>query len=169
MAEIKIGDRVLETKVSFKFVETVKDKYANDEASGELAIYMGLIDKSPYSLVAFFDGGLSSVKNHRPTVEQIDDALNREVFNADDATFNKAFSDAVTAMEESGFLKRTLKKVFEGMEESIKKVDEQIEKTETDEEKKRLTYRKEMMEEMFNKIKVQREDILTTPDTIDNK
>jgi hypothetical protein len=153
MAEITIGDRVLEAKVSFKFVETVKDRYANDEASGELAIYMGLIDKTPYSLVAFFDGGLSSVKNHRPTVEQISDALDREVFNADDATFNKAFADAVTAMEESGFLKRTLKKVFEGMEESIKKAEEQIEKAETDEEKKRLTSRKEFMEEMFNKVK----------------
>lgn len=120
MATLTINGVEHEAKFNFQFSKKADEKYSEGEmkgkkGSGFQAIYLGLLQASNESLVAFWDCGLAHLKGkEKPSVEDIENAISERVEEDEDSI--GLLKEAYQAIDESGFFKQQSKKFWTNFE-----------------------------------------------------
>lgn len=119
MATLEINGVEHEAKFGFLFAKVAKEKYAPEEkgkkGDGFHSVYMGLLQASNDSLVAFWDCGLAHLKaKDKPSVESIEEAISARI-DADEDTIH-LLKEAYNAIDNSGFFKQQSKKLWKNFE-----------------------------------------------------
>lgn len=130
MAFLTVNEKDHEVKFNFKFSKLADEKYGQSDEKGNKtggfhSVYIGLLQASNDSLVAFFDCGLSHLGKDKPSVEQIQDAIVERI--EVDGDSEPLLKEAYKAMDESGFFKQQSKKFWKNFElmKSTGKTDEE--------------------------------------------
>ena len=134
MATLQINGTEHEAKFNFLFAKAAKEKYAEVDESGKKgdgfnAIYMGLLQGSNDSLVAFWDCGLAHLKGKdKVSVEDIETAIVERVEEDEDTIH--LLKEAYNAIDQSGFFKQQSKKLWSNFEmlKTMGSTDEEKEK-----------------------------------------
>lgn len=134
MATLHINGTEHEAKFNFLFAKAAKEKYAEVDENGKKgdgfnAIYMGLLQGSNESLVAFWDCGLAHLKGKdKPSAEDIENAIVARIEEDEDTIF--LLKEAYNAMDQSGFFKQQSKKLWSNFEmlKTMGATDEEKEK-----------------------------------------
>lgn len=119
-AYLKINGAEQQAKFNFLFSKVAKEKYSEADEKGNKtdgfsAIYLGLLQGSNDSLVAFWDCGTAHLKGkEKPTVEDIQIAI-AERAEEDEDTLGM-LKEAYNAMDQSGFFKQQSKKFWTNFE-----------------------------------------------------
>lgn len=120
MAFLTIGEKEYEAKFNFKFSKVAEEKYGEMDGKGNKSggfhsVYMGLLQGSNDSLVAFWDCGLSYLKGKdKPSLEAIQDAIVERVEEDEDT--EPMIKEAYQAIDQSGFFKQQSKKFWKNIE-----------------------------------------------------
>ncbi|MGX2958046.1 tail assembly chaperone [Peribacillus sp. JNUCC 23] len=123
-----------EAKFNFKFSKVAEEKYGETDEKGNKSggfhsVYMGLLQGSNESLVAFWDCGLSYLKGKdKPSLEAIQDAIVARIDEDEDT--EPMLKEAYQAIDQSGFFKQQSKKFWKNIElmKSTGKTDEEKER-----------------------------------------
>ena len=134
MATLTIKDAEQEAKFNFLFAKVAKEKYAEVDENGKKgdgfhAIYMGLLQGSNDSLVAFWDCALAHLKGKdKPSVEDIEEAISARIEEDEDTIY--LLKEAYQAIDNSGFFKQQSKKLWTNFEmlKTLGGTDEEKEK-----------------------------------------
>lgn len=120
MATLKINGVEHEAKFNFLFSLKAKDKYGEVDENGKKgdgfnSIYLGLLQASNESLVAFWDCGLAHLNGKdKPSVEDIQNAIAQRAEEDEDTI--GMLKEAYNAIDQSGFFKQQSKKLWESFE-----------------------------------------------------
>ena len=102
-----------------------------------MSVYFKLLQFENDGLLAFWDCGLAHYKKDKPSLEQIEEALEEKIEQDSD----KAFSEAFTVLDESGFFKKKVNTIWKEFTKTEKpKKDETAEQK--DEERSRRRWRR---------------------------
>lgn len=134
MAFLLIDGVEHEAKFNFKFSKVAEEKYGEmdekgNKSGGFHSVYMGLLQGSNDSLVAFWDCGLSYLKGKdKPSLEAIQDAIVERIEEDEDT--EPMIKEAYQAIDQSGFFKQQSKKFWKNIElmKSTGKTDEEKER-----------------------------------------
>lgn len=112
MAVLKIKEKEYEGKCTFRFDKLADKKYSEtdkdgNEMGGFHNIYINLLQYSNTHLVAFWDCALDYLMKSKPTIEQIEAAL--ELRFEEDGGSDEAFKEAFKAVDESAFFGKQAK------------------------------------------------------------
>lgn len=118
MATLTIKDKQIEAKCSFAYDRVAEEKYKTidekgNQITGFMSIYLGLLGFENQKLVAFWDCALAHL-DKRPSINEIEKAIDARI-EADGDT-EKLFKEAYKAMDESGFYKKQVKKLWENFD-----------------------------------------------------
>lgn len=139
MAILKINGTEQEAKFNFLFSKVAKEKYSEVDEKGNKgdgfnAIYLGLLQASNDSLVAFWDCGLAHLKGKdKPSIEDIELAIAERAEEEEDTIY--MLKEAYNAIDQSGFFKQQSKKLWNGFE-MVKDAGT----TEKEKEQNKMTY-----------------------------
>lgn len=131
MALLEIKGKEYEAKCTFKFDRLADKKYSEEDKDGNsmggfMSLYMNLLQYSHKHLVAFWDCGLDYLGKDKPSISDIEEALEARIEEDDDT--EKLFQEAFNAVDQSGFFKKQAKNFWKDFE-TVK------EQGKTDEEK----------------------------------
>ena len=137
MATLHINGTDYEAKFNFLFAKVAKEKYAEKDENGNTgdgfnSVYMGLLQSTNDSLVAFWDCGTAHLKGKdKPSVEDIQLAISERA--EEDGDTLEMLKDAYNAMDQSGFFKQQSKKLWNNFEalKTMGATDEEKEKNKT--------------------------------------
>lgn len=133
MALLTIKEKDYEAKCNFKFEKLADKKYSEKDKNGNdlggfMNIYMNLLDYSNKYLVAFWDCALEMYGKDKPSVEQIEGAIEARI--EEDGDTEKLFQEAFQTVDQSGFFKKQAKNFwndFELLKETGKTEEEKAE------------------------------------------
>lgn len=119
MTLLVINGKEVEAKITFASERFADKKYGDKDENGRdvaglTNIYMNLLDYSNKHLVAFWDCALVHLGKTKPSIEEIESALEAK-FEEDGDTLD-AFKDAFNAMDESSFFKKAASKFWKNFE-----------------------------------------------------
>lgn len=120
MATLKINGTEHDAKFNFLFSKVAKEKYGEVDEKGNKgdgfnAVYLGLLQASNDSLVAFWDCGLAHLKGKdKPSVEDIELAIAERAEEEEDTI--GMLKEAYNAIDNSGFFKQQSKKLWSNFE-----------------------------------------------------
>lgn len=141
----EIVEKEFEAKTNFRFERLAEEKYSKDPdgktVGGFINLYLGLLQYDPLSLVAFWDCALHHYKKDKPTVPQIEDALEKLLEEDEEAPFKVAFK----VLDAAGFFKKRVKDIWKELAR-----EEEEQESETPEEKEKRKEREKgtkMMEQ----------------------
>lgn len=146
MATLHINGTEHEAKFNFAFSKKADEKYGDEgkKGTGFHGVYMGLLQATNESLVAFWDCGLSHLKGkEKPSVDDIEAAIVERI--EEDGDSIDLLKEAYQAMDESGFFKQQSKKFWSNLEMAK-------EMGKTDEEKERNAKLHEFMVKSRNEL-----------------
>lgn len=131
MAILLINGVEHEAKFNFLFSKKADEKYGEKDENGKNvggfhAIYLGLLQASNDSIVAFWDCGLAHLKGkEKPTLEDIQNAVVERIEEDEDSL--PMLKEAYQAIDASGFFKQQSKKSWKNFEmmKSIGKTEEE--------------------------------------------
>lgn len=131
MATLTINGTEHEAKFNFAFSKKADEKYGEEgkKGTGFHSVYMGLLQATNESLVAFWDCGLSHLKGKdKPSVDDIEQAIVERIEEDGDSIY--LLKEAYQAMDESGFFKQQSKKLWSNLEmaQEMGKTDEEKER-----------------------------------------
>lgn len=137
MAILTIKGTEYEAKFNFQFSKLADEKYGEADEKGNKvggfhSVYMGLLQASNDSLVAFWDCGLSHLKGKdKPSIEDIQDAIVERIEADEDS--EPMLKEAYKAIDESGFFKQQSKKFWKNIElmKSTGKTEEEKKRNQT--------------------------------------
>ncbi|MCY8035642.1 tail assembly chaperone [Bacillus sonorensis] len=138
MPVLEIEGKQYEARCDFKFERTAEEKYNEKDANGNkqgglTTIYLNLLNQSStLYLIYFWDCALSHLKAQKPSVEKIEEALEKVIDQEGEKGTERLFKEAFQAVEKSGFFIVQIKKIwkeFAILKKEIKRRD-----GETDEE-----------------------------------
>lgn len=119
-AFLTIDGKEHQAKFNFLFAKRAKEKYSEPDEKGKKSdgfnsIYLGLLQASNESLVAFWDCGLAHLSGKdKPSVEEIELAI-AERAEQDEDTIGM-LKEAYNAIDDSGFFKQQSKKFWSNFE-----------------------------------------------------
>ncbi|MFL0365382.1 tail assembly chaperone [Pseudobacillus sp. 179-B 2D1 NHS] len=119
MALLTVNGKELQGKCTFRFDKLADKKYSamdenGNETGGFHNIYLNLLQFSNKHLVAFWDCALDYLGKDKPSVEEIEGAL--EARFEEDGDTEKAFKEAFRAVDESAFFRRQAKNFWRDLE-----------------------------------------------------
>lgn len=120
MAMLNVKGADQEAKFNFLFAKVAKEKYAEVDEKGNKgdgfnAIYMGLLQGSNDSLVAFWDCALAHLKGKdKPSVEDIEESIVARIEEDEDTLY--LLKEAYNAIDNSGFFKQQSRKLWSNFE-----------------------------------------------------
>ncbi|MGN7409969.1 tail assembly chaperone [Sporosarcina sp. SAFN-010] len=119
MAILTIKGKDYEGKCTFKFDRLADSKYNEADANGNetggfMSLYMHLLQSSTKHLPAFWDCALEYLKKEKPSLEDIEEALEQRIEEDGDA--DQLFREAFKAVDESGFYKKQAKSFWKNLE-----------------------------------------------------
>lgn len=131
MAFLKINGKELEAKCNFRFERLADKKYSDkdkegNEVGGFHSLYSNLLQYSNKHLLAFFDCGFDYLVKEKPSLEDIEAAIEARI--EEDGDTEELFKEAFTAVDESGFFKKQAKSYWKNInafKESGKDKEEQ--------------------------------------------
>lgn len=141
MAVLKIGKKEYEAKTNFKFERVANKKYKEGDTGGFLTIYFGLLQFNTDSLSQFWDCALAYLKEDKPDLEKIEEALEARI--DEDGDTEKLLNEAFGVLDQSGFFKKQAKSTWKELTNVPK-----AEKDETEEQKKKRQDQEEMAKMM---------------------
>ncbi len=158
MAELIIGDKIYEAKTGFKFKNIADKKYKTEqkdakgnttELDGFMSVYLALLEYDLDALKQFWDCALAHKGNDRPTIEQIENALDEKIES--DGDVDQSFQEAFQVLDQSGFFKKAVKQIKDGLlqdgpEPKENETEEEKEKRKQEEEAAKIM--KERYEEL---------------------
>lgn len=134
----EIVEKEFEAKTNFKFERLAEEKYSKDAdgktLGGFMSVYLGLLAYEPLSLAAFWDCALHHYRKDKPTIVQIEDALEKLLEEDDEAPFKAAFK----VLDAAGFFRKRVKDIWKELAKETPEVE-----NETPEEKKEREEREE--------------------------
>ncbi|MFP3356844.1 tail assembly chaperone [Planococcus sp. SIMBA_143] len=118
-----IKGKEYEGKCTFMFDKTADDKYNDTDAQGNktggfMSIYMKLLNDDLQGLAAFWDCAASNYGRNKPSVPDIQEAL-QEFVDDEEADVDGLFSDAFKAIHNSGFYKKKARKFWDQAEQMV--------------------------------------------------
>ncbi|PUB12627.1 tail assembly chaperone [Paenisporosarcina sp. OV554] len=119
MAILNIKDTEHKAKCAFKFDKWADEKY-NDEdkkgnkAGGFMNIYNNLLEFETKYLVAFWDCALAYLGKGKPSLSEIEDAIEERI--EEDGDTEKLIKEAFNELTDSGFFKMKAKKYWKNLE-----------------------------------------------------
>lgn len=118
MAVLSINNKQLDAKGSFAFDRLAEKKYNGADEKGNklggfMNIYLGLIAKDTQRLSAFWDCALEHHKENKPSVEDIEDALEKRM---DSEGLEPLFKEAFAVIDEAGFYATKRNEFWNGLE-----------------------------------------------------
>lgn len=134
MATLEINGKEYVAKFNFQFSKLADTKYGDkdskdNEVGGFHSVYMGLLQASNDSLLAFWDCGLSYLKgSEKPSIESIQEAIVARI--EADGDSEPMLKEAYKAIDESGFFKQQSKRFWKNLElmKSTGKTEEERER-----------------------------------------
>lgn len=143
MAYLEIDGKQYEAKVNFKFEKKANEKYKEKtkdkdiEVSGLETIYENLLNYKTSALLSFWDCALAYLKKDAPSVEKIEEALEKII---EEEGTDRLFQEAFQTLDNSGFFKKQLESFWKNLD-----LVDKLSKTE--EEKNQAQILKEMYKE----------------------
>lgn len=119
MAILTIKGKDYEGKCTFKFDRLADAKYNEADANGNetggfMSLYMQLLQSSTKHLPAFWDCALEYLKKEKPSLEDIEEAIEQRI--EEDGDTDQLFREAFKALDESGFYKKQAKSFLKNLE-----------------------------------------------------
>jgi hypothetical protein len=119
MAFLEINGKELEAKCNFRFDKLADKKYSDqdrngNETGGFHSIYMNLLQFSNKHLVAFWDCALDYLGKDKPSIQDIEEAL--EARFEEDGDTEPTFQEAFKAVDDSAFFKKQAKNFWRDLE-----------------------------------------------------
>lgn len=119
MTFLVINEKEFEAKCNFRFDKYADKKYGELDENGQKSngfhnIYLNLLQFSNRHLVHFWDCALEHHGKEKPSIEQIEEALEAR-FEEDGDTI-PAFKDAFVMVDDSAFFKKQAKSFWKNME-----------------------------------------------------
>lgn len=116
---LEIEGKNFEGKCTFKFDRLADKKYSEKDKDGNdtggfMTIYMNLLQFNNKYLLAFWDCALEYLGKDKPTIEQIEAALEARIEEDEDT--EPICKEAFKAVDESGFFKKQAKKFWKDFE-----------------------------------------------------
>lgn len=155
MPYLTINEKDYYAKTNFKFERTANEKYSEkmdgNEVGGFMSIYLGLLQYSNEAILQFWDCALAHYKKDKPTLDEIEEALDKRI--EEDGDTEKLLKEAFGVLDESGFFRKQVKSTWKELTAEQKPADD-----ETPEEAKE---RKEQ-EQATEMLKKRRKELSTT-------
>lgn len=148
MPHLLIDGKEYEAKTNFKFERLANEKYSKDAEGNELGgftnIYLRLLQFENTALADFWNCALHHYKKDKPTLDEIEEALEEEINKDPDVVFKQAFK----TLDGAGFFKKQVKSIWNEFSKAPKK-----KKDETEEEKKERLQNEGMTKMMKERYK----------------
>lgn len=119
MAILTIKEKDYEGKCTFKFDRLADAKYNEVDANGNetggfMSLYLQLLQSSTKHLPAFWDCALEYLNKEKPSLAEIEEALEQRIEEDGDAYL--LFKEAFKAVDESGFYRKQAKSFWKNLE-----------------------------------------------------
>jgi hypothetical protein len=150
MAHLVINEKEYKAQTTFKFERLANERYAESggqNVGGFMSIYLGLLEYDPLSLLAFWDCALHHYKQDKPSLDDIENALEEKINADSEAPFKEVFK----VLDEAGFFKKRVKDIWKELERV-----EKPKKDESEEDKKE----RQKQEEAAKMMKARRKELL---------
>lgn len=143
-----------EPKLNFAFYKQTRDdkELKGDYPDGFSALVDGLLNESIDAIVAAYFHSLAWYKRNQPSIDAIEEALEKTVFASDEAT-DQAFTDLLNEMKKDGFLTRRLKQFVKDQNKNADMAQKQMEVEEDESKRQQLSLGLEQITEEINKLK----------------
>ncbi|MFT0800373.1 tail assembly chaperone [Bacillus swezeyi] len=144
MSVLEIDGKQYPARCDFKFERTAEEKYnekdGNGNKQGGLAtIYLNLLNKtSTLYLIYFWDCALSHLKSQKPSVEKIEEALEKVIDEEGEKGTERLFKEAFQAVEKSGFFIVQTKQIWKEFDILKKEIKQRDGETEEEFRKRKL-------------------------------
>ncbi|MDA1478360.1 tail assembly chaperone [Bacillus changyiensis] len=163
MACLEIDGKQFEARCDFKFERTAEAKYNEPDADGNKqgglrTIYLNLLEQRKLLyLVGFWDCALSHLKDKKPSVEKIEEALEKVINEEGAKGTERLYKEAFQAVDQSGFFIVQVKNIWKEFNYLKKPISKR--NGETDEEFRDRSLKREEIQEMVERLENQRKEM----------
>ncbi|MCF7617411.1 tail assembly chaperone [Bacillus sonorensis] len=156
MPVLEIEGKQFEARCDFKFERTAEEKYNEKDANGNKQgglrnIYLSLLEqRSSLDLIKFWDCALAHYKNQKPSIEKIEEALDK-ILNEEGAEgAERLYKEAFQAVDKSGFFAIQVKRIWKDFDVLKKEIKQRVGETDAEFQKRKQEREdaKEMMTEL---------------------
>lgn len=117
-AVLTIDGQQLTAKVNFKFEKLADKKYKDEkgEMGGLEKIYSDLMSYKSSALIAFWDCATAQYGKNQPSIEKIEEALEKVFESEEEDAVENLFKDAFQSVDNSGFFRLQLKEFWKNLD-----------------------------------------------------